>query len=38
MTSTIQTFKYVSTIKKEIQKMMKEEMITDALSMILLNS
>ena len=35
--STIQTFKYVSTIKEKIWKMMKEEMIADASSMILLN-
>jgi len=36
--STIQTFKYISTIKEKIQKMMRKEMIIDALLMILLNS
>jgi len=38
ITSTIQTFKYISTIKEKIQKTMKEEMITDASSTILSNS
>ena len=38
ITSTIQTFKYISVIEEKIQKMMKEEMITDTLLMILLNS
>ena len=38
ITSTIQTFKYISVIKEKIRKMMKEEMIVDASLMILLNS
>jgi len=38
ITSTIQTFKYISAIEEKIQKMMKEEMIIDASLMILLNS
>ena len=36
--STIQTFKYISAIEEKIQKTMKEEIIIDALLMILLNS
>jgi len=38
ITSTIQTFKYISAIEEKIQKMMKEEIIIDASLMILLNS
>ncbi len=38
ITSTIQTFKYISTIKEKIQKTMREEMIIDASLMILSNS
>jgi hypothetical protein len=30
ITSTIQTFKYISAIEEKIQKMKKEEMITNA--------
>ncbi len=36
--STIQTFEYISTIKEKIRKMMKKEMIIDALLIILSNS
>ncbi len=38
ITSTIQTFKYVFTIEEKIWKTMRKEMITDASSIILLNS
>jgi len=38
ITSTIQTFKYISTIKEKIQETMRKEMIADASSTILSNS
>jgi len=38
ITSTIQTFEYISTIKEKIRKTMRKEMIIDALLTILLNS
>jgi len=37
ITSTIQTFEYISTIKEKIRKTIRKEMIIDALLTILLN-